>query len=72
LLAANDANANNNKQLHCEVDFYLGEDALLRGQHEDAISFFRDTLATGVTTFVEYEGAKAELRHMQVPSSSRQ
>ena len=66
LQAANDADPRKDKQQHCEVNFYLGEDGLLRGQQEDAIRYFRDTLTTGVTACYVYEGAKAELKRMQV------
>ena len=70
LQAANDADPKKDKEQHCEVNFYLGEDGLLRGQQEDAIRYFRSSLATGVTDFYEYRGAKAELKRMQVAQAA--
>jgi lipoprotein NlpI len=70
LQAAHDADPKKDKEQHCEVNFYLGEGSLLRGQQEDAIRYFRDSVATGVTTFPEYMGAKAELKRMQVAQAT--
>jgi len=63
---AQDADPKKDKQQHCEVNFYLGEYSLLHGEHEDATRYFRNSLATGVTAFPEYNGAKTELKRMSV------
>ena len=44
-----------------EITFYLGEFYLERGDIAAARAQFEKTLATGVTSYVEYDGAAAEL-----------
>ena len=48
----------------CEVFFYLGQYYLIEGNPEAAVTYFRRALGTGVTSFIEYNGAKAELTRM--------
>ena len=52
------------RERECEADFYLGAGRQLAGDREAAQRLFRDALATGVTRFVEYMGAKAALERM--------
>ena len=44
-----------------EVTFYLGEYYLVRGSDDRARHLFEETLATGVTHYVEYDFARSEL-----------
>ncbi|MSP25385.1 MAG: hypothetical protein EXR75_09520 [Myxococcales bacterium] len=55
----------------CEAHYYLGARHLLAGQTKEATEHFESTLATGVTNFVEYGAATAELERLraaQAPS----
>lgn len=61
LAAAKDPNPQKDREQHCEAYFYLAEQALAAGKQADANRLFRSTLDTRITTFVEYNGAKAEL-----------
>jgi lipoprotein NlpI len=44
--------------------FFLGQHHLLRGDPIRAKAFFRDTLATGVSAFVQYAAAERELERL--------
>ncbi len=48
----------------CEAYFFLGEDALIRGERERAVDYFRKAVATGITEFVEYTASKVELARL--------
>ena len=52
------------RQKACEVFFYLGQYYLIEGNPEAAVTYFRRALGTGVTSYIEYNGAKAELTRM--------
>lgn len=45
----------------CELNFYLGELALMRGENADAAARFKAAVSTGVTEYVEYGAARHEL-----------
>jgi len=69
--AAKDANAVVANQQRCEAAFYLGEDALLRGQKDQAMGFFQEVLdacAVYKTNYVyfsnDYGAAKEELARL--------
>lgn len=47
-----------------EVTFYLGQYYLGRGDLAQARALFEETLATGVTNYFEYDGARSELARM--------
>ena len=47
-----------------EVFFYLGQYYLIEGNPDAAATYFRRALGTGVTTFIEFIGASAELSRM--------
>ena len=55
------------KQLEreCEAFFYVGQYHLLHGNKAEAAKLFRKTLDTGVTYFIEYDGAKVELERLE-------
>jgi lipoprotein NlpI len=67
LAAAKDADALKAMAQRCEADFYLGEDALLRGKVEEARKLFQRCIATGLSAYVEYRGAVVELNKLQAP-----
>jgi lipoprotein NlpI len=48
----------------CEASFYLGEEALLRGNRDQAVSLFRQSIGTGLTYFYEYQGSAIEMQHL--------
>ena len=48
----------------CEVFFYVGQYYLIEGNPEAAVNYFRRALGTGITSYIEYNGAKAELTRM--------
>lgn len=62
LAAAQSEDAQKQKEQLCEARFYLGEDALLRGERATATKYFRQTLDEGVPSFVEVHAARNELR----------
>ena len=59
--AAKAPDARRQREQECEAYFYVGEHLLLQGNRDEAIRMFRASVATGVTIFVEYEWARAEL-----------
>jgi lipoprotein NlpI len=46
----------------CERAFYEGELALVHGDRKKAVGLFQESVATGITAYVEYRAAAAELR----------
>ncbi|HET9401467.1 MAG TPA: tetratricopeptide repeat protein [Candidatus Acidoferrales bacterium] len=65
LEAANNGDALKSVGQHCEAYFYLGEDALLRGKPDEAAKLFQQSISTGLSAYVEYRGAMAELDRMK-------
>jgi lipoprotein NlpI len=62
--ATRDSDPKRQRELECEAGFFVGEYVLLAGDVEQAKTLFRSAVETGVTTFVEYTGAQAELRRL--------
>ena len=52
------------KEQLCEASFYVGEEALLRGNRDEAARLFRQAIGTGLTYFYEYQGAAVELQRL--------
>jgi lipoprotein NlpI len=52
------------KEQSCEAYFYAGQFALLNGDKASAIHLFRSAVATGVTTFIEYDAARLSLERL--------
>jgi lipoprotein NlpI len=48
----------------CEASFYLGEEALLRGDRNEAARLFRQAAGVGVTHLYEHQGAMVELQRL--------
>jgi hypothetical protein len=57
------ARASNSDQ-RCEATFYTGEWHLWRKDNQKALTEFQDTLSSCPKTFMEYEGASAELKRL--------
>jgi lipoprotein NlpI len=51
----------------CEANFYIGQWQVLRGAREAAIEALRAAQSGCPQTFIEHEGAAAELRRLQKP-----
>lgn len=51
--------------MECEIDFYLGEQSLIRGDRDKAKTLFEAALATHVKEYVEYRAAALELERMK-------
>ncbi|HET9149064.1 MAG TPA: tetratricopeptide repeat protein [Alphaproteobacteria bacterium] len=64
LLATKGDSDQDRKERLCETSFYLGEEALLRGDRKAAGDYFRRTVATGLHYIMEYQGAAVELQRM--------
>ena len=45
----------------CELNFYLGEIALMKGDKADAAARFKAAVASGITEYIEYGAAREEL-----------
>ena len=52
------------RDLRCEASFYVGHWHVLRGSPEPAAQLLREAEATCPRTFIEHEGAVAELRRL--------
>ena len=52
---------------HCEAQFYGGEWMLLHGDRGGAITALRDAEGSCPKTFIEYKGARAELKRLNPP-----
>lgn len=48
----------------CEASFYLGEEALMRGNRDEAARLFRQAIGTNLTYFYEYQGAAVEMQRL--------
>jgi tetratricopeptide (TPR) repeat protein len=65
LAAANDPDAKTKNGQVCEANFYSGELALQRGDKAEATRLFRQAGEDCPKSFVEYEGATAELKTLE-------
>jgi lipoprotein NlpI len=66
LAAADDPDADTKKGQICEANFYTGELDLRQGKKDEATRLFRLAVASCPKSFVEYDGAKAELKALGV------
>ena len=60
-LEASHENGQRSPSRECELYFYAGEKALADGDQATARKYLRQSVATGVTEFTEYQTAKREL-----------
>lgn len=58
-------------QHQCEAHFYAGEVALAAGDEATAIRHFEASVGTGVSAFIEYNLAAAELRRLKPESAPK-
>ena len=61
-IAVLEAEKNNGRM--AEINFYLGEYFLLNGDQQRALDYFRQSVASGVTTYNEYRIAKLRLAQL--------
>ncbi len=52
------------KERRVEAYFFAGQQQLLAGRRGEAAAYFREVVKTGITDFIEYNGAKAELKRL--------
>jgi HEAT repeat protein len=64
LQAATNSNAQTDREQHCEAYFYAGSKRFFENDQAGAVGFFKKCLGTGVTNFLEYRSAEAELKHL--------
>ncbi len=65
VLAATDAeNPGTRREKRCVGYFFLGQHYLLRGDATRAAAYFRDTVATGLNSFVQHTAAQRELARL--------
>ena len=53
------------REKRCEATFFVGQHHLLHGDRQKAAEYFRAAIATDITYFDEYKGAKAELAQLE-------
>lgn len=61
LAAAKDKEAQKQLEQECEAFYYVGQQLLIGGKTAQAKSMFEKSVATQITSFIEYAGSKAEL-----------
>ena len=62
--AAADPNPRRQREKQCEAYFYIGQQLLIQGNKSQAVKMFQAAVATGMSNFIEYDGAKAELKRL--------
>jgi lipoprotein NlpI len=55
----------NTAAARCEVEFFLGQQHLIRGERDKAAARFEAAIATGVVEFIEYRAAQHELKRIR-------
>jgi lipoprotein NlpI len=63
--AARSGDAKTQREQGCEASFYVGEDAVLRQDPDEAIRLLRQARETCPPIFVEYTAAEAELKRLE-------
>ncbi|HEX2385853.1 MAG TPA: hypothetical protein VHL99_04785, partial [Candidatus Binatia bacterium] len=64
LKLAKDANPARQREKQCEAYFYGGQQLLIEGKKAEATKMLKAAVATNLTKFVEYEGARFELQRL--------
>jgi lipoprotein NlpI len=62
--AAADPHPKTQREQQCGAYFYVGEHLLLQGRRAEAAKMFQAAVATGAAHFLEFGGAKAELKRL--------
>ena len=65
--AATDQNVTRQRDQRCEANFYVAHWHVLRGAGDAAAQLLREAQSGCPSTFIEHEGAVAELRRLQQP-----
>ena len=65
--AAADLNPVRQRDQRCEANFYVAHWHVLRGARDAAAQLLREAQSGCPSTFIEHEGAVAELRRLQQP-----
>jgi lipoprotein NlpI len=65
--AATDLNVVRQRDQRCEANFYIAQWHILRGARDTAAELLRAARATCPSSFIEHEGAVAELRRLEQP-----
>jgi lipoprotein NlpI len=60
-----DTDPTRQRQKRCQAYFYVGQQLLIRQNNPEAAKMFRQTLALDTSALLEYEGARAELKHLE-------
>jgi lipoprotein NlpI len=71
LAAADNPDAKTKLNQVCEVNFYSGELALRRGEKDNAMQLFRQAAADCPKSFIESQGAAAELQVLGASSPNK-
>lgn len=61
---AKDPNPARQREKQCEAYFYGGQQLLIEGKKTEAAKMLKAAVATNMTKFVEYEGARFELQRL--------
>lgn len=64
MTAAQKGSLQEQREQLCEASFYLGEEALMRGNRDEAVRLFRQAMGTNLTYFYEYQGAAVEMQRL--------
>jgi rhomboid protease GluP len=67
--AASHPDANRQRELRCEAAFYIAEWHIVRNARDAALPLLREAESTCPRSFIEREGAAAELRRLQQSAS---
>jgi lipoprotein NlpI len=71
LAAAKDADLKKAAKQRCEAYFYLGQQALIAGQPDEARRLFQLALVPKLAGFTEYRGAQLELKRLPTAQAMR-
>ena len=61
---ASDPDSERQKEKKTEAYFYAGQKELAAGNRTGAVGYFRETVKTGITRFIEYIAAEEELKRL--------
>jgi lipoprotein NlpI len=59
-----DSDPKRQRAMQCEAYFYVGYHLLIEGKRSEAAAMFQRAVATGVTEFIEYQAARAQLSRL--------
>lgn len=59
------SDAENAAAARCEIEFFLAQQHLIRGERDKAIARFEAVISTGIVEFIEYRAAQYELQRIR-------